>query len=526
MQSQTSDQFQLSLIGAIYNRVDGFWLAVLAAFGIAMALLLWRLWGYVHFVASLLPLPYSIDYGEGIVMQQAMMIPGPRMYGDINVYPYIVFHYPPIYHLIVRAIQLIGSDLLYAGRWVSMSSTVTTAIFVGALIFCSIRPRVSGRIATIAAIFGGATVFTYVPVAFWSPLMRVDMLAVALSFAGVFLAVLGARRSVLLYPAALAFALSIYTKQTMIAAPVAVFGAFWLRDPRLVRWPLALSLGLSAAALVYLSWATNGGFLRHIVLYNVNRFDITHALPLLLGGIGTSALYLFVAIRFGLAFSWRCLLGSGRANIRELIRQSDEALILVMVTAWFCVATITLFTLGKSGAAFNYFIESMCIWSVLIGVAVGNALDVMWGGSATIHGRAGLNRRDMVLLVPLLLSVQLFLIPLPDTTPFVSAPTRQAMDRLFRMVQDTEKPVLSDDMVLLLRAGKQVPIEPSIFAELGSLRQWDQRKLVELISSHTFAFIISQYGLYDERYTRTVQAAITENYPHQERYAGYVVMKP
>jgi hypothetical protein len=442
------------------------------------------------------------------------------MYGDINVYPYIVFHYPPFYHLTARAIARLGIDLLYAGRWLSMVSTAATAALVGALIFHFVRERASAMVATTAAAIGGVTLFTYLPIALWSPIMRVDMLAVMLSFVGVYVAVLGTRRPALLYTAALAFSLSMFTKQTMIAAPAATFGMLWLREPRSVHGPIVFGLSLSVAALACLNWETNGGFLRHIAFYNINRFSITHGLSLWLYVFGGSAVYLYVAVRFGLVRGWQRLRGPSSLGMRDQVRQSDEALILSIITAWFGVATMTLVTAGKIGGSVNYFVEWMCVLSVLIGIAVGIVLD-------TMHRASGHQAKP--LLVPVLLAAQLLLIRLPDMPMLTSPLARQEMDHLLYMVQGAQKPVLSDDMVLLLRAGKEVPIEPAIFAELASLGQWDQRKLVDLINSRAFAFIVGQLEpsrLYDERYTKPVQAAIATNYPHQERYAGYVVMKP
>jgi hypothetical protein len=500
-----------------HKRIGGLQWATLAAFAILTALLLRCVWRYVGFVASLLPLPYSIDYGEGIVMQQAMMIPGPRMYGDINLYPYIVFHYPPFYHLTARAIAALGIDLLYAGRWLSMASTAATAAFVGALVFQFVRERAPATVAATAAAVGGITLFTCLPIAQWSPIMRIDMFAVMLSFAGVYLAVRGTRYPPLLYIAALAFSLAIYTKQTMIAAPAATFGVLWLREPRSVGGPIAFGLSLSLAALAYLSWQTNGGFLRHIVLYDINRFSITHALPLWLAVASGFFIYLYVAVRFGLVQGWLRLRGLRSIGIRDQLRQSDEALILGIITAWFGIATISLVAAGKIGANVNYFIEWTCVCCVLIGIAVGIALDTIRGGSGN---------PAKALLVPVLLAAQLLLIRLPDMSLLTSEPARRDMDHLLSMVQGAQKPVLSDDMALLLRAGKQVPIEPAIFAELGSLGRWDERKLLNLINSRAFEFIIRDGRWYDDRYTKPVRAAISANYPHQERYAEYVVMEP
>ena len=60
--------------------------------------------------------PFGLDYGEGIVWQQALLIPGPQMYGKITQPPFIVFEYPPVYHLLVRGIATLGIDPLAAGR--------------------------------------------------------------------------------------------------------------------------------------------------------------------------------------------------------------------------------------------------------------------------------------------------------------------------------------------------------------------------------------------------------------------------
>src|SRR5215470_7925411 len=98
------------------------WLArsALAAF---LALLAFRA-GHVVLVAiESIGFPLDLDYGEGIVLQQALLILADRAYGDINSYPFIVFHYPPVYHLVVRGLTAIGYDLVFAGRVVSVVAT-------------------------------------------------------------------------------------------------------------------------------------------------------------------------------------------------------------------------------------------------------------------------------------------------------------------------------------------------------------------------------------------------------------------
>ena len=98
------------------------WAAMLAI-GLAFAALIWRAAEVLAVAVALIPAPLSLDYGEGIVIQQALMMTGPAAYGSITELPFIVFHYPPVYHLVTRAAAALagGGDvaMVTAGRVVS-----------------------------------------------------------------------------------------------------------------------------------------------------------------------------------------------------------------------------------------------------------------------------------------------------------------------------------------------------------------------------------------------------------------------
>src|SRR4051812_21764745 len=67
--------------------------------------------------------PAELDYGEGIVMWQAAHVTDLKTaYHPMHVYPHIVFHYTPLYHLASRAMSAVTGDLLVAGRLVSVLS--------------------------------------------------------------------------------------------------------------------------------------------------------------------------------------------------------------------------------------------------------------------------------------------------------------------------------------------------------------------------------------------------------------------
>ncbi|HEU4766704.1 MAG TPA: hypothetical protein VFS77_04995, partial [Pyrinomonadaceae bacterium] len=67
----------------------------------------------------------EIDYGEGIVWWQAAYVTDWKYaFRPIESYPHIVFHYPPLFHLVSRALAKLTGDLLMAGRLTSILSLI------------------------------------------------------------------------------------------------------------------------------------------------------------------------------------------------------------------------------------------------------------------------------------------------------------------------------------------------------------------------------------------------------------------
>jgi len=172
-------------------------------------------------IAEAIGFPLDLDYGEGIVLQQVLLILTDRAYGDINSYAFIVFHYPPVYHLVVRGLMVFGCDLVHAGRTVSVVATMANAGIVALLAHEGLSSSVTKSARLFGAAVGGLAVFTFLPIAIWMPFARVDMLAVRFSLAGVVCAAYAPASRISLHAAVLFFVLALYTKQTELAAPVA-----------------------------------------------------------------------------------------------------------------------------------------------------------------------------------------------------------------------------------------------------------------------------------------------------------------
>jgi len=471
----------------------------------------------LHFAAVLdfwltsLRYPFGLDYGEGIVWQQALLIPSPLMYGDIARFPYIVFHYPPVYHLAVRAIASLGVDWLVAGRALSVASALLTGLLVAALTHRAVRRDSGPTASVVGAAIAGLITFSYVPVVICAPLMRVDMFAVALSFLGVFCAIQSLDRPRLLYGAVSLFVLAIYTKQTEIAAPLATLPPLFLINPKQTIKAAGVGAALAVAALVLLEWQTDGGFLHHVLLYNINRYSLPLTI-LRTAQQGMHGLYFLFAVA-GVVSVCRVVTGSGVRVLRE-----QRQLIPAIFALYFVLTTAMLVTVGKSGATINYFIEWMCAWSVLIGVFITPLL-------------AGCTERPLpAVCVMAALLLQVAVLPVRPAPARVTPPAVPELRALVDQVRTASGPVISDDMILLMRAGRSVPWEPAIFAELAATGVWDQAPFMAMIKQHKFAFVITTghpgEQLYDSRYTSEVSAAINAAYPRTEQHGRTVVHLP
>jgi hypothetical protein len=64
----------------------------LALFAITIVILIMHFIAYLNYALAVVKYPFEAFDAEGIVWQQVMLIPSSRMYGEINRFPFIVFH--------------------------------------------------------------------------------------------------------------------------------------------------------------------------------------------------------------------------------------------------------------------------------------------------------------------------------------------------------------------------------------------------------------------------------------------------
>jgi hypothetical protein len=81
-------------------------------------------------------------------------------------------------------------------------------------------------------------------------------------------------------------------------------------------------------------------------------------------------------------------------------------------------------------------------------------------------------------------------------------------------------------MVLLMRAGQSVPIEPGMFRLLTMSGDWDQAPFLALIQDRAFGLIITEKGYEEQLFTSEVIRAVKGNYPLIEQLGDYRVRRP
>ena len=446
--------------------------------------------------------PYDLDYGEGIVWQQMVNIVAGRGYAPLGTFPAIVYHYPPVYHLVVAGVTaLTGGDALAAGRSVSLASTLGAMAMAGWL-----AGRAAGTADRRCLMVGGtvaALAFGASPtVLAWASLMRVDLLATALTLAGLCLTVRGLRLPTHVpVAAAITFALAVYTKQTAILGPLAAFAALMVVR-RGTGWRfLALSAALGLAALAVLMAVSHGQFLRHVLSYNVNRFD-PGRWQLLVYTLASQAVMLAIALAVAVG----------------LRRRMTPTRLLLAIYLGLRLLTLPLSL--KSGASDNYLIDLFSIAAVFVGVGVAEV------AAAVLRGCPW--PRPLVTLL-LLVALPVQAARLGDAHEVARDPRWRAdAAAVVARIRATPRPVIGDYMVLIRRAGRPVLFEPAIAAELAHAGRYDEAGMVAVVRRGELGFIVTQGDLhwYGERYNPAMQAAIAAAYPRVEHHGDMTLHLP
>ncbi len=493
---------------------------IVFAFVLIFALLIKQLFVFLGNGYFALNWPFEIDYAEGIVWQQTNAMFTPQAYGSIFGFPAIVFHYTPFFHVMTRVIvAMTGFDTLYSARALSLVSTLATAVLVAKIATLSVHRETTERTPVIAGVIGGLCVFSLYPVLIASPVMRSDMFAIFWSFFGFYLGLRAFVTPRLIYAAAICFVAAVFTKQTAIAAPLAIFGMYlWLR-PRLAVQGVAVCLILGLVLVLGLSWATSGGFLKHIFLYNLNRISLVMfpgVAALVVQQLPFVACALFVIAQRRSTLKERL---AGQSARHATLGQADVC--LIGVSLYCATAMLMTLTALKSGSYLNYFVEWLCVIAVLVGMGMDDILGI-WSRLKT---ESSIKARELVLAMAA--PAACILQPIGVVNPVLGSSwhvgDRADKEALLAEVKMARGPIISDEMVMLIRGGKPVVWESMIFAELAATGVWDEKPFLDKIRKHEFSMlIVGPRHVFSEN----VWNAFRAEYPVKRAFGDFTMYLP
>ena len=230
---------------------------------------------FLHHTLPMLTFGLELKYGEGVLLDQVRRVwEEPGLYPPFSEPPYIIDNYPPLYPWLVSLIPSPEGAPFFAGRLVSVASILCAAWLVGLIV-----RRTAGDAAALAA----SALFLATPeIIDFGMRMRVDSLGLALGLFGFFFTL--ARSPRLRWLGCLAFFLSIYTRHSGLALPVAAYLLLYLREGKsALPWVGGL---VAAGILAFLGgnlWFS-GGLYEHLIEFNVLPYDWEGGLKRWFGG--------------------------------------------------------------------------------------------------------------------------------------------------------------------------------------------------------------------------------------------------
>jgi hypothetical protein len=484
--------------------------------------------------------PFGWDDDEGAVWWEAAHVTNLRvMYHPIQEYPYFVVPYPPVFHAVAHIAAEAVGDYLVGGRLVCVFSALGIALLFALIVFQALPRRIPGRIRGSGALVAALLCFRLDSLNRYIPEMGVDLLALFLAFLGIFMFLRAAEQGRAQYAAFACFVLAVFTKQTMIAAPIACLAARALINPRKALRYLAFCVALGLGSLACLAWATQGEILRHLFLYNAQQpFAITQwILGMQENVIGMTPILAVgaLAILAVVRHSFLTKLRNFVSWLRVGLRTSAYRRTVFVLGMQLLIALVISLTYGKAGSGVHYFLEWNLICCALAGMVFAQALAHWNPGKRFAAG-------STVVFVLIFLAA---LTGFPDSLRRINSVFRvtsgerltqdakySSSAAVLKILEETPGPVFCENMVLTMKAHKEIPIEPGIQCFLAKRGTWDQSGFVNLISSRQFGVIVLR-DIHNEFWTRAMVDAIELNYvPSEEigdeRFAGchYTVYRP
>ena len=422
------------------------------------------------YVATMLWAANELSPPESVVAAQSLMLAHDgTLYYDLKHYPFTVCAYMPSFYWLESGLIRTGLSAVHAGRWISFAAFLGLIVLCGRLALLYTDDRNAAWVASLAAASSSLLVS-------WGTIGQVDTLAALFAVAAFYnysrFEVRGANS---LWIAGVYAALALFTKQTMIAAPAAIFLCLWMRDRKKALWFGALLGGGVAAAVLATNAALDGRFLANTVFANMNPFSAAKFL---------AQFRYFVSISFG-------MLAIVAVSFVRMLRGRALAPCVYLMLAML----VFLGTAAKVGSDTNYQIESTLLLAVCaaIGLHEVNFFQFYFERS-----------KSWVTLLLLPLALHLAIGYRVSANGLLS---RLMNEKLFRAEIEQLKPyvqpsgglVLSTDFNAMVRLRQRMDVEPLIYHLLVSVHKVDPEPVRRDLARGAFSTVILSEDVFQPR---------------------------
>jgi hypothetical protein len=424
-----------------------------ASFRAERLLLACVFFGAILAILACMPLigsPYQVDYGEGLMLDGALRIrQSQALYPNPFAFPVVLHVYGPVAYAAEASVLPGGRASFPPGRFLILACSVALSLLLG-----TILRRLTG--SWWIGLSFGFLLLTLPAFRFWLYLLRADVIGVVFSMTGVALYVFDEKRW---YRGVPFFALAMFCKYTLIAAPVAVFLHLTLN--RKVRQGVGFAMGLglvATAAFVFVQIKTDGWFAFHMFSTHPDRYSLMQFFAL------ATLVWLSAPVVTGLAVWW--------------VDHDFRGKRWGFPSLYFAASSITALTAGKLGSTTNHFIEWMAACCLCAGL-----------GYSLLLSRC--SSRSIPLTV--LLSASILVGVIAQNRPSLQ-PSRELAecDQAYLYVRKSPSPrILSESLGPMLLAGKPILVsDPFVFGQLVQHGVWPDKQVEGMVDEQYFGLIV------------------------------------
>jgi hypothetical protein len=398
--------------------------------------------------SRLIGLPYEIDYGEGLMLDGAMRLRHSLpLYSDPFHFPVVLHVYGPVAYAAAALALPGGAPSFTAGRVLVFGCAIALSFLIAWLL------RQWTGSWWIGLSFG-LLLLALPAFRFWLYLLRADVIGVVLSIAGVTLYQMKQRWGSLPF-----FALAVFSKYTLLAAPLAVFAHLIVNRKVKEGAGFAAGVGtLCMAGFAAMQWKTGGWFAFHMFATHSDRYSLIQFLAL--AGLVWASAPLVTALALWYA-------------VRDFRNRTRT-----FPPLYLAMSSLTALTAGKLGSTTNHFLEWMvaaCLcaglgYSVLRSKHVTKVMPVTFLlGASVLVGAIVQNHRDLQ----------------PTNGLTECGPAYQYV------AKSTASRVFSENLGALLMAGKPVLVsDPFVYLQSTKHGKLPDRQVERLVNERYFDLMV------------------------------------